>query len=139
LRTGSSAFAAAPEPAGGQPDAPDADVPPGEITISVLNGSGVDGVARTAAEAFAARGYGIGELGDGLPTDVVTVEYDPAHERGVKALRAALPGAVFDAVPEHGTIPTVTVPADFDGPVAVALAADGSEQGARSAADDVCS
>lgn len=148
LRTGASAFADQPSAATGSSapaDAREAFVPTGDITVDVLNGSAAEGLARTAAEGFAALGYGVAEVGNGDPTDVVRVDYDPDQSRGLQTLRAALPGADFRPQPGHGPRFTVTVPADFTSPRPADDATSPSEAptspsaaAARSAADNVC-
>ncbi len=147
LKTGASVFAESPAPttpsaAPAASAASAAAVPPGDITVEVLNGSSTEGLARTAADSFSALGYSVAQVGNGDPVDVATVAYDPEQSRALDTLRAALPGADFLPVPGHGATFTITVPAGFAGPQEATAAApsdaESPQAAARSAADDVC-
>ncbi|SNX98484.1 transcriptional attenuator, LytR family [Geodermatophilus sabuli] len=136
-----SAEPAAPgdEPAAPQPVAPSA------VTVSVLNGSGVPGLAADAAAELTAGGFVVGSTGnaDSADHDRTVVRYASGDEGLAATVAAAIPGAVTevgeDAV--SGTVQLV-LGADFNGvgqavdPAAPAAPVEGED--ARTAADTGC-
>lgn len=64
--------AAKPAPAATEPVPA---VEPSMVTVEVLNGAGIPGIARAGSEELAALGFGIGTVGDGTPTDETTISY----------------------------------------------------------------
>ncbi|MGH3979958.1 MAG: LCP family protein, partial [Pseudonocardiaceae bacterium] len=69
----------APPPAPAGPAGPDA-APIGPVTVSVLNGTDVDGLAAGLAEQLAAAGFDIGEVGNTEPRDLTLVRVGPGQD-----------------------------------------------------------
>ncbi|MGK5640462.1 LytR C-terminal domain-containing protein, partial [Streptomyces sp. URMC 126] len=94
------------------------DVPPGRISVQVLNGSGRPELGRDTDAALKAAGF----LTTGLPADAppptalrTVISFDPHWDRSARALAAALPGAELRPVPGQGPLMQVTLGADFTG------------------------
>lgn len=73
-------------------------VPPAQITVDVLNGTGTTGLAATAAEALGAQGFGVGTVGNepGSVSETV-VRHGPGLLEQARTVAAAVPGAVLQA------------------------------------------
>ncbi|HWU48092.1 MAG TPA: LCP family protein [Humibacter sp.] len=67
---------------------------PAHVTVTVLNGSGVEGAATAATKTFAAAGFHTGNAGNADPTTSTTIEYAAGDESQAKAVASHLPGAV---------------------------------------------
>ena len=137
----------APGPA--RPAAP-LTVAPAGVRVSVLNGSGMPGLGRTAAQELARAGFVIvGSPGnrDGGTTGTV-VRYGPTRAEAARTLAAAVPGATVEADPTlTGTVEIVVgtsfaglVPVSLDGTPAPVAAATAVPTGAPAptAANDGC-
>ena len=74
---------------------PDITVQPAEISVRVLNGSGIAGRAAEVAAALEAQGFTIAEIGDADRSDYATSEirHDAASAEAARTVLAALPGA----------------------------------------------
>jgi hypothetical protein len=70
-------------------------VPPGEVTVQVLDGVKADGgaAADEVAELLGDAGYDIVARNDALSYDVTTVLYNPGHEDAAAQIAAELGGA----------------------------------------------
>ena len=90
-----ASLSATPEPAPTAPSA--ATVDPADVTVSVLNGSGVTGAAATAADALAAAGFVAGSGGNADATDVTTISHATGDEALAAAVAAQVPGAAVTA------------------------------------------
>lgn len=119
-------------------------VPPSDVTIEVLNGSGVAGAASRAAEDFSGEGFVVDRVDNGSPTTRTTIVYDPAYTEGLATLKAALPDAQTEEKPGSGPVMSVNIGPDFTGTSKVLVAgqkagADDSNLGPTlSAANDSC-
>lgn len=78
-------------------------VPPGEVRVRVLNGSGAPGLAGRATEDLRRVGFVI----DAPAANAVTtgaketvIYYDPAYDVSARTVAAALPGARLEAKPD---------------------------------------
>jgi len=67
---------------------------PAATTVTVLNGSGVEGAAATASANLTARGYQAGAPGSSETTKTTQVQYPAGQEAQAKAVAAVVPGAV---------------------------------------------
>ena len=101
------------------PDLPPSGAPgpvPGEISVTVLNGTGQGGQALAGRQGLEAAGFSVAATGDRPPFDtaLTTVEHGPgqAAEAALVA-RYLLPGAVVEEVAEEGV--TVVTGRDFAG------------------------
>ena len=96
--------------------APVAPAAPADVTVSVLNGSGVKGAAATAATALGTAGF-VASSGGNAPanTDVTTIAAAPGDEAKAAALAAQVPGAAVtvDAAVPAGTV-QLTLGKDFN-------------------------
>ena len=81
-------------------------VQPEQITVRVLNGSGVAGRAAEVAAALEAQGFTIAEIGDADRSDYPTTEirHDAASAEAARTVLAALPGATTVADDASTTI-----------------------------------
>lgn len=107
--------------------APDFTVQPEEITVRVLNGSGVAGRAAEVAAALEGQGFTVIEVGDADRPDYASTEirHDAASAEAARTVLAALPGATTVADTAASTITIVigtaytgveSVVADVSGP-----------------------
>jgi hypothetical protein len=87
---------------------PDITVQPEDVTIRVLNGSGVAGRAAEVAAALEAQGFTVVEIGDADRPDYATTEirHDAASAEAARTVLVALPGATTVA---DTTLPTITI------------------------------
>ncbi|MFF0500288.1 LCP family protein [Nocardia aobensis] len=94
-------------------------VDPSTVSVQVSNGSGVTGVASTAATRFAADGFQIYNVGNysGGTIDNTTVRYSAGHEAEAATVASALPGAKLAVASNLGSIVEVALGADFSGTV----------------------
>ncbi len=109
-------LAAAPAAAQDEPRPATPDVAPGDVTVSVLNGSGVSGAAATAAGALADAGFQAGSGGNATGTATTTVGYRSGDDAAAALVAAQVPGAalaVDDGLPA-GTVQLV-LGTDFNG------------------------
>jgi LCP family protein required for cell wall assembly len=121
-------------------------VPPGQITVRVLNGVGTPGVARQSANDLRKAGFvsvvvpGIAKT-TGMKTTLI--QYGPGREDSAKTLAAAIPGAKVKMVASLGSTIQVLVGGNWTGVKKVKLAAaaaatGGSQQpAARTATQNV--
>ncbi len=88
---------------------PDIAVQPEQITVRVLNGSGVAGRAAEVAAALEAQGFTVAEIGDADRPDYATTEirHDAASAEAARTVLAALPGATTVADDATTTITIV--------------------------------
>ena len=64
---------------------------PSPVTVDVLNGTGVAGLATQNAQALQRRGFQTGSVDSTGATDTTVVEYAPGQEAAAKAVAAAVP------------------------------------------------
>nr|WP_189532331.1 LCP family protein [Streptomyces roseolilacinus] len=92
------------------------DVPPRDVRVQVYNGTRVRGLGARVDAALRATGFDTTRTpynADRQDAKRTVVAYDPAWDRSVKSLAAALPGARLMAVPGQGPLMKVTAGADF--------------------------
>ena len=105
----------------------DLTVQPAEITVRVLNGSGVAGRAAEVAAALEAQGFIVSQVGDADRPDYATtqISHDAASAEAARTVLAALPGAATVADSTASTITIVlgaayagveSIVADLSGP-----------------------
>jgi LCP family protein required for cell wall assembly len=106
----------------GSPDpspAPDSAAPavePGDVTVSVLNGSGVSGAASTAATALSGAGFVASSGGNATGTATTTVRHATGDEAAAALVAAQVPGAAVTAGDDlpAGTV-SLVIGTDFNG------------------------
>lgn len=87
---------------------PELVVQPEEITVQVLNGSGVAGRAAEVAAALEAQGFTVSSIGDADSSDyaVTEIRHNAASAEAARTVLAALPGAKTTA---DDTATTITI------------------------------
>ena len=140
-----ASLAARPAPSSsGDPTSAAPDIEPGDVTVSVLNGSGVTGAAATAATTLANAGFVASSGGNAGSTGTTTVRHHSGDEAAAALVAAQVPGAavtVDDSVPA-GTVQLV-IGSDYNG-IGQAVTTqepmpDGSAAGnERTATDTTC-
>jgi LCP family protein required for cell wall assembly len=96
--------AASKPPAG--PARPKLTVPPGQITVGVLNGVGTPGVARKATGQLRQAGFAsqvIPGTAKKIGVRTTIIQYGPGREDSARTLAAAIPGAKLKALPALGS------------------------------------
>lgn len=100
----------------GKDKGPKLTVAPEEITVTVLNGSGVPGRAREVADALSAQGFTVVSVADADRSDYATseVRFDSGSAEASRTVLAALPGST--GVESVGaTSLTIVVGANYTG------------------------
>jgi LCP family protein required for cell wall assembly len=120
--------------------------PPENVSVTVLNGSGVAGEASRVAKELTAAGFNVVSVGNADRKDhtTTTVSHDPAYDESGRTLGAALPGSTVAEDLSLGSTLVVVVGADR--PTAVTVEVTGSTSTpqpeetleTRSADDDIC-
>ena len=72
-------------------------VAPGQVTVSVVNGSGVTGAAGTAATALARAGFVAATGGNAARTATTTIRHRTGDDATAATLAAQVPGATLTA------------------------------------------
>ena len=93
-------------------------VAPSDISVRVLNGSGVVGQGTSASSALEAAGFNIAEDPASSPDgtrSTTLVRYDSTYTKSVNTLRALLPDAQFEPVDGFGKVFEVTVGSSYTG------------------------
>jgi LCP family protein required for cell wall assembly len=121
-----------PEPAAEAPaePAPPADgpapltVPPGSVTVDVLNGTGTTGLAATVADALRAQGFGVGAVGneEGSVSQTV-VRHGPGVLEPARTVAAAVPGAVLEPSDAIGDTVQLVIGPGYETVVPVVISA----------------
>jgi LCP family protein required for cell wall assembly len=125
-----------------------ATVPPNQVRVRVLNGSGTQGLGSKAATDLGKAGFAVVGSARNSSTTGATqtvIRYDPRWSRSVKTLQAALPGARLQPVAGLGGTFQVVVGSSYSGvtPVTVSstptTTATTAPLQTRTAADASCS
>jgi LCP family protein required for cell wall assembly len=113
---------------------------PESISVRVLNGTGVDGVATSAAAELEAQGYVVVGVGDAESQDFLSsvVRYDVGGQEAARTVAASLPGAARVKRAGLGTVVEVVVGDDWPGVSAVVVKQPRDTEGVRQATDDIC-
>ncbi|MFC6236880.1 LCP family protein [Longivirga aurantiaca] len=99
---------------------------PSAVRVKVLNGSGVDGQARVAAEQLAAQGFVVvGVATAPKILDVTTVDYDPKYDESARTLAFAAKAGERTAT-GSGNVLTLTIGKDWTGTQTVVIKSSGS-------------
>jgi hypothetical protein len=101
-------------------------VPPGKITVRVVNGVGKSGLARQVASQLRAAGFGTVVVPGTARTTgrrATVIQYGPSREESAKTLAAAIPGARLKRVQSLGTAVQVIVGSSWHGAKKVRVAA----------------
>jgi LCP family protein required for cell wall assembly len=103
-----------PQPSGEQVTT----VPPNEIKLQVVNGTGTEGLATQVAKRLRSVGFEIVKM-DNAPqrVDRTMIRYAASHEQQARSVAAAIPRAVLRLDPAMGGAIEVELGGDFDGAV----------------------
>ncbi|MCV2490352.1 LCP family protein [Geodermatophilus sp. YIM 151500] len=118
----------ADDAAGSAPEAPAEPagpvVPPEQVTLSVLNGTGTTGLAGTAAESLRGLGFTVGEVGNEPgAVEATLVRHGPGVAEEARTVAAAVPGAVLQPTDAIGDAVQLVLGPGYAGVVPVELAA----------------
>ncbi|MGH8894956.1 MAG: LCP family protein, partial [Actinomycetes bacterium] len=130
-------------------DGPPLVTPPENVSVTVLNGSGIAGEASRVAKELSAAGFNVVGVGNadnaaGGSHATTTVSHDPAYDESGRTLGAAIAGSTVTEDLSLGSTLVVVVGADR--PVASSVEVTGSTASpaaeetivSRSADDDIC-
>jgi LCP family protein required for cell wall assembly len=116
-------------------------VPPSDIALKVLNASGTNGAAATAAQKLAAVGFGISGTGDapsGSSPSATVVLYGPSRGQSAATVVAAVPGAIKKKDPSLGSGIELLVGSNFSGAHTVKISSGTPATTVRTAASNPC-
>jgi hypothetical protein len=116
-------------------------VAPSDISVQVLNGSNVDGLASQASADLDGAGYSIAAApanDDRRDVTTTVIRYDPEWSTSVKTLQAAFPDATFEEAPGQGGTFEVVVGTDYVKPLKVRVQKKDNKLGSHTAADGLC-
>jgi LCP family protein required for cell wall assembly len=92
---------APPQPSPAAPQGPT--VPPNQVALDVLNGTGTSGLAGTVADSLRAQGFTVGSVGNATGAVPQTlVRYGPGEAEQARTVAAAVPGSVLQAADSLG-------------------------------------
>ena len=135
---------AAASPSAAAPTSKAPSVAPGDVTVSVLNGSGRSGAASTAAKSLTGAGFSASSGGNADRTDTTTVTHRTGDDAAAALVAAQVPGAVLavDDSLAAGTVDLV-IGTDYNGigqavTTVAPPAAAGGQGNARTATDATC-
>jgi LCP family protein required for cell wall assembly len=106
----------APKPSG-RPRPTTVTVAPEEVTVRVLNGVGLDGLARKVSGELQSAGFRTVEPTNAAATATTTVRYGPDQAAAARTVAAAVPGAVLQ--PDSDTTLDLVVGENYTGVVTV--------------------
>jgi LCP family protein required for cell wall assembly len=122
---GDAAPSPAPAPEAQSPAAPaqGPTVPPNQVSVDVLNGTGVTGLAGTVADALRGQGFVVGSVGNepGAVTQTL-VRYGPGAAEQARTVAAAVPGSVLQADDSLGNGVQLVIGPGYSNVVPVQLA-----------------
>jgi len=122
-------------------------VAPGNIRVSVFNGSGINGRGRQAANDLAAVGFTIAGPAQtqGTGATQTVISYGPTKSDSAKTLQAAIPGSTLQEDTSLGRTLTLVIGTDYKGaqkvtvtPHATAPPSTANASPVRTAADNPC-
>jgi len=94
-------------------------VAPEDVTVRVLNGVGLDGLARKVGGELQSAGFQTVEPTNAVRTATTTVRYAPAQAAAARTLAAAVPGAVLQPATDTVTTLDLVVGENYTGVVTV--------------------
>jgi len=115
-------------------------VAPESIYVRVLNGTGEDGAATTAAAKLSKQGFNVVGVGDAESSDYLStvVRFDVAGEQSARTVAASLGDATRVRQPGLGTTIEVVVGEDWPGVSPVVVKETRTNDGVRNASDNIC-
>jgi LCP family protein required for cell wall assembly len=118
---------------------------PSSVSVKVLNATGTQGFAATAAAKLATVGFQIGGTGNapkGSDPKVTVVRYGPSREQSAQTVAAAVPGSKLVLDSSLGSGLELIVGSNFHGVQkvrVVATGASGTLANPRTASQNICS
>jgi LCP family protein required for cell wall assembly len=95
-------------------------VPPSDVSVKVLNGVGLNGLAARTAADLTSVGFAVSNTGNGpLGTKATEVRYAPTRLDAARTLAAAIPGAVLQEDASLGRTIQLVVGSTYRGATAV--------------------
>ncbi|GAC1324908.1 MAG: LCP family protein [Mycobacteriales bacterium] len=94
------------------PPAPPA-VPPSQVSVSVLNGSGRGGQAAQAAAGLRKEGFSVARVGNAIASDHTVIRFGSGREAAARTLAGAVPGATLEADASLTEVLVLVLGADF--------------------------
>jgi hypothetical protein len=124
---------------------PKVTIPPGSISVEVLNSTGKQGFAAGAASDLAKLGFRIAKTGNspkGSDAAHTIIRYGPDRADSARTVAAAIPGSTLRLDSSFGSGLQLQLGTDYHGTQAVHVVAagqSGSLAQPRTAAQDICS
>lgn len=106
-------------------------VEPAAVTVDVMNGAGVPGLARAGSEELAGLGFTVGQIGDAAPTDETTITYGKGGAAASMLVSSKLSGN--PPPQEDPTLPAGVVRVTLASAIELATTPDTSAAGAATA------
>jgi LCP family protein required for cell wall assembly len=95
---------------------------PGDVTVKVLNGVGVSGLAARTAADLTSVGFAIANTGNGpTGTKATQIRYAPSRLAAAQTLAAAVPGSVLQEDNSLGRTVQLVVGTNYHGATAVSV------------------
>jgi LCP family protein required for cell wall assembly len=116
-------------------------VAPGSISLQVLNASGTNGAAASAAEKLSAVGFhvsGTGDAPNGSSPTATVVRYGPSRAQSAATVVASVPGATKQLDPSLGSGIELLVGSNFTGAHSVKISSSSGATASRTAATNPC-
>jgi LCP family protein required for cell wall assembly len=116
-------------------------VAPGSISLKVLNASGTNGAAASAAQKLSAVGFHVVSTGDapsGSSPNATVVRYGPSRGQSAATLVAAIPGATKALDTSLGSGIELLVGSNFTGAHSVSISSNSGATASRTAATNPC-
>ena len=94
-------------------------VAPENVTVKVLNGVGLDGLARKVSGEMESAGFRAVDPSNGVRVATTTVRYAPSQVAAARTVAAAVPGAVLQPSRDVGTAIELVVGPNYTSVVTV--------------------
>jgi LCP family protein required for cell wall assembly len=106
-------------------------IPPGSISLRVLNATTTNGLASRAASALASLGFGVSGTGNapkGSSTSATVVQYGPNRADSAKTVAAAVTGSTLQEVSSLGDKVQLVVGSTYEGVKPVKITSSSASQ-----------
>jgi LCP family protein required for cell wall assembly len=117
-------------------------IPPGDISLKVLNATSTNGLATRAANALSGLGFGISGTTDapkGTSTTATVVQYGPSRAESARTLSAAVTGSTRQEVSSLGNNIQLVVGSTYEGVKPVKISTSPNETTVTTGASNPCS
>jgi LCP family protein required for cell wall assembly len=88
----------------------DADLEPGDVSVAVLNGAGISGLAGEGREHLESRGFTVTEVGNTTPVQRTVVRFTRGNEAAARLVADHVPGAVTEQAADGPAVALVLGP-----------------------------